>query len=102
MHSEPERIATLKARSQQFLSLAQEKGIDTGLSAGFSVIPVLTGSSASAGRLANACFDQGINVQPIFYPAVQEKMARLRFFICSSHTEEQITHTVNVLETCMK
>ncbi len=97
MHAEPQRIATLKARSQQFLALAHEKGIDTGLSAGFSVIPVLTGSSASAGRLANTCFDRGINVQPIFYPAVQEKMARLRFFICSSHTEEQITHTVNVL-----
>ncbi|MEE9304170.1 MAG: aminotransferase class I/II-fold pyridoxal phosphate-dependent enzyme [Thiotrichaceae bacterium] len=97
MLAEPTRISTLKARSQQFLTLAQEKNIDTGLSEGFSVIPVLTGSSARAGRLANTCFDRGINVQPIFYPAVQEKMARLRFFICSSHTEEQITHTVNVL-----
>ena len=97
MSSEPERIATLKARSQLFLQLAQKKGIDTGLSAGFSVIPVITGSSASAGRIANACFDRGINVQPIFYPAVQEKMARLRFFICSSHTEEQISHTIDVL-----
>ncbi len=97
MLEEPERIKELKARSNQFLKLAKSKGIDTGLSAGFSVIPVITGSSASAGRLANTCFDRGINVQPIFYPAVQEKMARLRFFICSSHTEEQITHTIDVL-----
>ncbi len=98
MLAEPERIAILKQRSQQFLTLCQQKGIDTGHSAGFSVIPVITGSSASAGRLANTCFDQGINVQPIFYPAVQEKMARLRFFICSSHTQEQITYTIEVLE----
>ena len=97
MHEEPERIKSLKARSQQFMELSRRKYINTGLSAGFSVIPVITGSSASAGRLANTCFERGINVQPIFYPAVQEKMARLRFFICSSHTKEQISHTIDVL-----
>lgn len=97
LQKEPERVQKLKAISQYFLKLAQEKGIDTGLSAGYSVIPAITGSSAKAGRLANACFERGINVQPIFYPAVQEGMARLRFFICSSHTQEQIELTVNVL-----
>ncbi len=97
MQAEPERVATLKARGQLFLKLAQEHGIDTGLSAGLSVIPVITGSSARAGRLANACFEKGINVQPIFYPAVPEKMARLRFFICSSHSEAQIADSINIL-----
>ncbi len=94
---EPERVASLKARGAQFLELAKEKGLNVGSSAGLSVVPVITGSSATAGRLANACFERGINVQPIFYPAVQEGMARLRFFICSSHTEEQIETTINVL-----
>ena len=97
LQKEPERVKKLKEMSQYFLKLAQEKGIDTGLSAGYSVIPAITGSSAKAGRLANACFDRGINVQPIFYPAVQEGMARLRFFICSSHTKEQIEYTIEVL-----
>ena len=41
-------------------------------------------------------FDEGINVQPIFYPAVEEKAARLRF-ICSTHEPEQISRTVAVL-----
>ena len=97
MDKEPERVAQLKARGQQFLALAMEKGLNVGSSVGLSVIPVITGSSAMAGRLANACFERGINVQPIFYPAVQEGMARLRFFICSSHTEEQINETVRIL-----
>ena len=91
------RVKQLRQRSKLFLKLAQEKGIDTGLSTGYSVIPAITGSSAKAGRLSNACFERGINAQPIFYPAVQEGQARLRFFICSSHTEEQIKHTINVL-----
>ncbi len=94
---EPQRVQHLKERGQQFLSLAQENGLNVGSSAGLSVIPVITGSSATAGRLANACFERNINVQPIFYPAVQEGMARLRFFICSSHTEEQIEQTVKIL-----
>ena len=94
---EPMRVKQLKERGHQFITLAQEKGLNVGSSAGLSVIPVITGSSAMAGRLANACFERGINVQPIFYPAVQEGMARLRFFICSSHTEEQIEHTIDVL-----
>ena len=97
LEKEPERVAQLKARGQQFIRLAQEKGLNVGSSAGLSVIPIITGSSAMAGRLANACFERGINVQPIFYPAVQEGMARLRFFICSSHTEEQIEQTVDIL-----
>jgi len=97
LNKEPERVASLKARGKQFLKLAKEKGLNVGSSAGLSVVPIITGSSATAGRLANACFERGINVQPIFYPAVQEGMARLRFFICSSHTEEQIDTTINVL-----
>ena len=97
LDKEPERVARLKDRGQQFIHLAQEKGLNVGSSAGLSVVPVITGSSAMAGRLANACFARGINVQPIFYPAVQEGMARLRFFICCSHTEEQIEQTVNIL-----
>lgn len=97
LDQEPERVKSLKARGNQFLALAQEKGLNVGSSAGLSVIPIITGSSATSGRLSNACFERGINVQPIFYPAVQEGMARLRFFICSSHTEEQIEQTVNIL-----
>ena len=44
-----------------------------------------------------AMFERGINVQPILYPAVEEEKARLRFFITSPHTEEQIRHTVEML-----
>jgi 8-amino-7-oxononanoate synthase len=97
LDEEPERVKKLKERGKQFLTLAQAKGLNVGSSVGLSVIPIITGSSAAAGRLANACFERGINVQPIFYPAVQEGMARVRFFICSSHTEEQIEQTVKIL-----
>lgn len=94
MLDEPERVATLRERGRQFVDAAREAGLDIGLSAGYSVVPVLTGSSLKAAQWANALFEKGINTQPIFYPAVEEKAARLRFFICSTHTPEQIAYTV--------
>lgn len=97
MQTEPERVAALHKNGLLFLEKAKEKSINTGLSAGYSVIPVIVGSSIKAGRLADAMFQRGVNVQPIFYPAVEEKAARLRFFISSSHTEQQIIQTVAIL-----
>lgn len=97
MQAEPERVAALHKNGLLFLQKAKEKGINTGLSAGYSVIPVIVGSSIKSGRLAAAMFNRGVNVQPIFYPAVEEKSARLRFFISSAHTEQQIIQTVEIL-----
>jgi len=97
IRAEPWRAQTLQQRGRMFLELAQAAGIDTGSSAGLSVIPAITRSSLKAARLSEALFRRGINVQPIVHPAVPERAARLRFFISSEHTEDQIRSTVEVL-----
>jgi 8-amino-7-oxononanoate synthase len=97
LHAEPQRSQTLQARGRQFLEAARARGIDTGLSVGLSVIPAITHSSLKAARLSEALFRRKINVQPILYPAVQERSARLRFFISSEHTEAQVQLTVDAL-----
>ena len=51
MQEEPDRVELLHQRGKLFLDLARKKGVDTGLSAGYSVIPALTGSSIKAVRL---------------------------------------------------
>jgi 8-amino-7-oxononanoate synthase len=94
---EPERVRRLNNRAALFLRLAREGGLDVGGSIGASIVPVITGSSIRAGRLAQAMFRRGINVQPILYPAVPERAARLRFFLTADHTEQQIRETVAVL-----
>ena len=97
MLQEPERVTTLQARGQLFLELARAGGIDTGTSTGLAVIPAIIGGSIKTARLSAALFERGINVQPILYPAVPEKSARLRFFISCEHTEEQIRQTVQAV-----
>lgn len=101
MQQEPQRVAALQARGRYFLQRAQQAGIDTGTSNGLAVIPAITGSSLKAARLSTALFERGINVQPILYPAVPEKSARLRFFISSEHSEEQLDQTVQALTEVM-
>lgn len=99
IQTEPERVDALKARAQYFLQHAKAAGINTGHSMGLAVVPVITGSSISAAKLSAALFKQGINVQPILYPAVPEKAARLRFFMSCHHTESQIDQTIQALTT---
>jgi 8-amino-7-oxononanoate synthase len=97
LRAEPSRSQTLRRRGRQFLELARARGIDTGSSAGLSVIPTITHSSLKAARLSAALYRRKINALPIVYPAVQERSARLRFFVSSEHSEEQIRSTVEVL-----
>jgi 8-amino-7-oxononanoate synthase len=97
--AEPRRARTLRERGALFLELARNAGIDTGTSAGISVIPAILGSSVRAARVAEALFAGGINVQPIFYPAVPEKQARLRFFVSCEHSEDDIRTVVAALAT---
>jgi len=97
MLAEPKRVAQLQENGRTFVALCQEHKIDSGKATGLAVVPALLGSSARAGMVANRMFERGVNVQPIFYPAVEEGMARLRFFISSAHTEEQLRYTVETL-----
>jgi 7-keto-8-aminopelargonate synthetase-like enzyme len=64
---------------------------------GLAIVPAIVGSSIQATRLSAKLFEQGINVQPILYPAVPEKAARLRFFMSCKHTPRDIEYTVSVL-----
>src|SRR5215472_15663231 len=97
LEREPERVRQVNDRAALFLRLARDGGLDVGGSIGASIVPIVTGSSIRAGRLAQAMFRRGVNVQPILYPAVPERAARLRFFVTASHTEEQVRETVAIL-----
>ncbi|MBH0198262.1 MAG: aminotransferase class I/II-fold pyridoxal phosphate-dependent enzyme [Nitrospira sp.] len=97
IETHPERVARLQDNGRLFFTLARNAAIDTGYCAGFAVVPAIIGSSLRTVNVANLLFQQGINVQPILYPAVQENKARLRFFISCEHSAEQIRRTVDLL-----
>jgi 7-keto-8-aminopelargonate synthetase-like enzyme len=98
LQRQPDRVAKLHANARLFLQLAREAGLDTGPSGGSAIVPVILGNSMNSLRLSRALFARGINVQPILYPAVEERAARLRFFITSCHTSDQIRRTVAAVQ----
>lgn len=91
---EPERVARMRNNGRLFFTRARDRGLDTGVSVGCSVIPVIVGDSLRAAQLCNDLLAVGINVMPIIHPAVPEGQARLRFFITSEHTPEHIEYAV--------
>lgn len=94
LHQEPQRVHQLRQITQYLVTEAKKAGLDIGLSQGFSIVPVIVGSSLKAAKLSNALFKNNINVQPIIHPAVEEKAARLRFFLSNQHTKEHVDTTV--------
>jgi 8-amino-7-oxononanoate synthase len=101
MREEPQRVARLRANGMRFLDRAKAAGLDTGLSMGYAVVPVIVGDSAQAAMLADRVFRRGLNALPIIYPAVPEKSARLRFFITSEHSAADIDRAVEITAECL-
>ncbi|GIX12471.1 MAG: 8-amino-7-oxononanoate synthase [Paracoccaceae bacterium] len=96
MRREPRRVARLAANGRRFLEAARAAGLDTGLSQGHAVTPVIIGDSFRTALVADDILKAGVNALPILAPAVPEKQARLRFFLTSEHTPEQIDRAVAV------
>lgn len=99
---EPERVAALSANGARFLAAAQAAGLDTGTSEGLAVIPVIVGDSILAAILSHRLAEAGVNAQPIIFPAVPEQAARLRFFINSTHSADDIDTAVRVTAECLE
>jgi 8-amino-7-oxononanoate synthase len=98
MLAEPWRPKKLQSNAKVFHAALKARNMDTGPAAGESgVVPVVTGNSMHALVLSQRLVDQGINVQPIVYPAVADNAARLRFFLSSTHTEDQLRWTAGVV-----
>lgn len=97
LEDEPDRVGKLVANSKRFLQRARGYGLNTGLSRGTPIVPVILGSSENALKASIGLRDRGFIVPPIMHPAVEEAAARLRFFITSCHSEQQIDSAVDAL-----
>ncbi|MCL2626130.1 MAG: aminotransferase class I/II-fold pyridoxal phosphate-dependent enzyme [Cystobacterineae bacterium] len=97
LQAHPQRVQKLQANATLFLQLLHERGINTGMSKDTPVVPAIVGNSYVCLKLSDALKRRGINVQPILHPVVEESAARLRFFLSSLHSEEELRHTAEVL-----
>ncbi|WP_432715449.1 aminotransferase class I/II-fold pyridoxal phosphate-dependent enzyme [Streptomyces lavendulae] len=92
-----DRVRALRRNAELFLSLAASAGLATGSSAHTPIVPCLLGDSARTLRVAGRLYDRGVIADPIFHPAVEEGLSRLRFFVTSDHREEDVRRAVSIL-----
>jgi 7-keto-8-aminopelargonate synthetase-like enzyme len=97
IESDPQRVARVIENARVFLSLARKHGLNTGMSQGTPVVPVILGNSIHCLMLSKAMLARGVNVQPILHPAVEESASRLRYFITASHNEQQLRYTIDAM-----
>lgn len=94
MRAEPERMERLRANGQTFMTAAQAAGLDVGETLGRAIIPVIIGSSLRTMLVADRLWEKGVVPQPILYPGVPERSARLRFFVTSEHDPKDLRWAV--------
>jgi len=97
MLEEPDRVSGLQANGKAFRDKALAAGFDVGTSWGYAVTPIILGDSLRTVLLADMLAALGHATVPVFPPGVPERMARLRFFLSSSHTHKQIDEMISAL-----
>ncbi|MFJ3787757.1 aminotransferase class I/II-fold pyridoxal phosphate-dependent enzyme [Kitasatospora sp. NPDC090091] len=95
--AEPHRVGALRRNSELFLGLAGAAGLATGSSAHTPIVPCILGDSAHTLHVADRLFARGLIADPIFHPAVEEGLSRLRFFVTCEHREDDIRRAVAIL-----
>ncbi len=97
LDAEPERVARLRDRAEQFRLLCAQAGIAVGGGGNTPVIPYIVGDSVRAARMSAILLESGFDVQPMVAPAVPENAARLRFFVTSRHSDADLRGAVAAL-----
>lgn len=75
--------------------------IDLGMDVGITesaIIPVKIGDPWKTGEAGRLLLEQGVYTNPIIYPAVSKKNARVRMSLMATHTKEHLDKTLNAFE----
>jgi len=99
---EPERVARLHQNGAMFLAEAKARGLDTGRAIGIGMLPVMVGATTRAAKAVTRLFERGVNTSLIMYPGVPLNAARLRFFLTSEHSAEEICGALDIAREVVK
>lgn len=83
----------------------KEKLINLGFNLGDSetaIFPIIIGDDLKVKEICRRLHEMDIYVNPVVYPAVPKKLARIRMSIMATHTKEHLDKALNALETVGK
>jgi glycine C-acetyltransferase len=97
LEQEPQLIDRLWANTRFFKEGLQRLGFNTGLSQ-TPITPVIVGDAALAHQFSRELFAAGVFAQSLGFPTVPEGKARIRTIVTATHTQEELTRALQILE----
>ncbi|HZK34212.1 MAG TPA: aminotransferase class I/II-fold pyridoxal phosphate-dependent enzyme, partial [Bacillota bacterium] len=94
---EPERRERLWENIRYFRKNLKTLGFDMGKSQ-TAIFPLIIADDFKVKELCRRLDEQNIYVNPVFYPAVSKKLARVRLSLMCGHTREHLDVVLNALE----
>ncbi|WP_317127068.1 aminotransferase class I/II-fold pyridoxal phosphate-dependent enzyme [Chryseobacterium carnipullorum] len=76
-------------------------GLDTGITCS-AIIPVKIGDQNKMWDIGRILLEEGVYTNPIMYPAVARKDARIRMTVTARHKREHLDKTLNVFDDINK
>jgi glycine C-acetyltransferase len=94
---EPQIIDTLWENTRFFKAGLERLGFNTGISES-PITPVIAGEGATAMRLSDRLFEEGVFAQGIAFPTVARDRARVRTIVTATHTRDDLQFALDKFE----
>ncbi|WP_326983974.1 aminotransferase class I/II-fold pyridoxal phosphate-dependent enzyme [Chryseobacterium sp. MYb264] len=94
---EPEWREKLWWNINYFKKGLNDLGLDTGITCS-AIVPVKIGDPHVTGDVGRLLIERGVYTNPILYPAVPRKDARIRMSVTARHEKEHLDKTLNAFE----
>jgi len=101
LQREPERVAKLQHNAALFLNGIRSLSFNT-LNTQTPIVPIICGEDEVAYKMAKLCQEKDIYVLPVVSPAVPDGLARIRATVTAAHSDEDISHALDVFERAGK
>jgi glycine C-acetyltransferase len=101
LEEEPQLIDRLWANTKFFKEGLKKLGFNTGMSE-TPITPVIVGDAALAHQFSRELFAAGVFAQSLGFPTVPEGKARIRTIVTATHTQEELTRALEILESVGK
>jgi glycine C-acetyltransferase len=95
--TEPQIRQNLWANITYFKTNLLQLGFNIG-SSQTAIFPIITGNDLVTKEICRELNEMGIYVNPVLYPAVPRRFARVRISLSAAHTKAQLDVTLNALE----
>ena len=101
LEEEPQLIERLWGNTRFFKAGLKKLGFNTGMSE-TPITPVIVGDAALAHEFSRQLFQQGVFAQSIGFPTVPQGKARIRTIVTATHTRDQLSRALSILESVAK